>query len=366
MFKILEFLKKEFREYIRSWKSWIVLLLLPLVIVPLSLVTPVIMGEKNNEDNDKYHIYIYNSDESIKSIVKNIDNFDIVENKDKSDISIKNSNNNNLDVYYDENSKSSIEALNALNTASMHLNNKMLTNKLATHNIPINEENINLNTHKLDNNNERGADILNYFLPIAISLMIVMGGMVQGSNAIAGEKDRQTIESLLSLPIKRLHILGIKFLVTLLSNLFMLVASILGILISVLIIEKYTDISINLSITSYLYVFLISSISCIVFSLLHLFTSTISKNVKEAQSYSTITSVVAIMFIIGGDYLINDKRWIEIIPGINLYNLLSNLLPFNLDLNKLLIFLSSNLLFATILFITINYLFKKEKFSVKN
>lgn len=368
MFKILEFFKKELKEYIRSWKSWIVLLLLPLVIVPLSLVTPVIMGEQNNKDSEKYNVYIdeNTSNKSLKSFIKESDDFNVVKTKDNSDINIKNTKKDNWDVYYDENSKSSIEAMNALNTVSMHLNNEILSNKLATHNIPINDSNINISTYKIENNGERGADILNYFLPIAISLMIVMGGMVQGSNSIAGEKDRQTIESLLSLPIHRINIIFIKFLITLFSNIIMLIASIFGILISILIIEKYTDVIINLSIESYLYIFLISTITCIVFSLIHIFTSTISKNVKEAQSYSTITSIVTLMLIIGGYYLIDNEWWLEALPGINLYYLLSEILPFSVDLKELLIFIFSNLLFATIIFTTIYYLFKKEKFSVKN
>lgn len=368
MIQAIEFFKKEIIEYIRNWKTWVVLLVLPIIIFPLGLVGPVLIGENSGEDDDDFSVYIENeaNDSIALELIETSDQFSITENSDEYDIRVDENQQNQIDVYYDENSSDSLSAFNALSDMVTSYSNENMQNVLMDNNIDPSDMIISLNPSDESSDSERGGDLMNYFLPIGISLMVVMGGMAHGSSSIAGEKERNTIESLLALPFPRYNIILVKYLAVLISNIKMVIAAIIGAIISIVLIEHYTELVVDISINHILYILFISSIASMLFSGLHMLASTFSSNIKESQSNSTILSVVALVLMIGSQLLLDNEWWNYIIPGVNYYILMSETFPFNIDGEKLAYVVLSNVVISVIVIITISFIMKKEKFSFKN
>lgn len=76
----------------------------------------------------------------------------------------------------------------------------------------------------------RGTLWLAAFLPYVLSLSAIMGGMVAAAGAVAGEKERGTLETLLVTPVSRFHIAFGKFLTVTITAIISSTLSLVGML----------------------------------------------------------------------------------------------------------------------------------------
>ncbi len=129
----------------------------------------------------------------------------------------------------------------------------------------------------------RGANIVN-MLPYLIIMFIMAGGMYLAIDTTAGEREKGSLESLLTLPASRSHILLAKMLATAFFSALTFAFVLIGLAVS--IANAPVD-SINMSITPEKVIYLFFTCLPFVFAAsgLLILVASFTKSYKEAQSY---------------------------------------------------------------------------------
>lgn len=138
------------------------------------------------------------------------------------------------------------------------------------------------------------AGVLALVLPMFLALWGAVGGIHIAVDVTAGEKERGTLESLLTAPVSRLSLVAGKFLVVLLTGLFAQLISFIGFVIgftlkNIMIGDAVSD-TLRLSFLSAFGIFVTSLILTTLFSAIQLALSLNAKSVREAQSSQTPAS----------------------------------------------------------------------------
>ncbi len=144
---------------------------------------------------------------------------------------------------------------------------------------------------------KRGAHVFGRILSMMLVIMVVTGAFTPAVDAVAGEKERGTMETLLVCPATRLEVVLGKFL----SVLAVSVATALGNLVSMgltfgqfaasLGVKGQVDFSIGLGTAAVIFVVLVPMAA--LFAAMALALSTLARSTKEAQTYLTPLLLVA-------------------------------------------------------------------------
>lgn len=210
------------------------------------------------------------------------------------------------------------------------------------------------------------ANLLAILIPIILVLSIGVGSSPAAADLFAGEKERKTMEALLMTPVKRSTLLFSKWL-TITS-----VGSITGIATLIVValeinlltenLKKALSFGENTSAIILLAV-LISIIYSMFNASLLMLTSIIGKTVKESQSYSTPVLMLGMFpsMILSG-IGVNELSFQHfVIPIMNLFSLLKELIFGVIDYEHILVTIGSNLVCMVVLFIIGRILFLKDK-----
>lgn len=201
------------------------------------------------------------------------------------------------------------------------------------------------------------GSILGSVIPFLMITSILMGAMYPAIDATAGEKERGTLETLLTLPIGNMELIMSKFLsvatITVVS-VFINVLSIGGIAAYLYAtISALSDGAGEFHLGSFVPAILISFVCIIAFAL---FMSAVvmcicafAKSFKEANNYVTpLTLVVILTGYIGFIPNIELTTTTAIIPVANICLLMKNLLVFKYDFTLIMVVLLSNIIYAFI------------------
>ncbi len=155
-----------------------------------------------------------------------------------------------------------------------------------------------------------GGMILGMMLPYMLIILVVVGGMYPALDLTAGEKERNTLETLLASPVSRFDIAAGKFLTTFTAAM----VSMLLALTSMTLTARYgfgsmTDgeIEIGLSLTSLFWLLVMMVPAATLFSALMITVAIGAKSYKEGQSYLTPILMLTIL-----------PAMVTFIPGIEL------------------------------------------------
>lgn len=155
-----------------------------------------------------------------------------------------------------------------------------------------------------------GGMILGMMLPYMLIILVVVGGMSPALDLTAGEKERNTLETLLASPVSRFDIAAGKFLTTFTAAM----VSMLLALTSMTLTARYgfgsmTDgeIEIGLSLTSLFWLLVMMVPAATLFSALMITVAIGAKSYKEGQSYLTPILMLTIL-----------PAMVTFIPGIEL------------------------------------------------
>ena len=211
-----------------------------------------------------------------------------------------------------------------------------------------------------------GLSLLAMLIPLMLVLAIGIGSGPSASDLFAGEKERKTMESLLMTPVNRSTMLVAKWL-TITS-----IGASIGLITLIVVAVEIQLFTTNLkealtSITHLEELFFISIGVVIVYSLftasMLMVTSLAAKTVKESQSYSTPVMMLGIlptMFIISLG--VNELQTFHfIIPIVNIFTIMKELLVGIIDYQNILLFVGSNLIVSIVLFIICRIMFMKDK-----
>lgn len=199
------------------------------------------------------------------------------------------------------------------------------------------------------------GSILGGIIPFLMITAILMGAMYPAIDATAGEKERGTLETLLTLPIGNMELIMSKFLsvaTIAVVSVFINVISMGG--IAMYLYATISSLSEGLGsfhIASFLPAALISVVCVIAFALfmsaLVMCVCAFAKSFKEANNYVTpLTLVVMLTGYIGFIPNIELDAKTALIPVANICLLMKNLLIFKYDLSVILMVLFSNMIYA--------------------
>ncbi|MDP9340226.1 MAG: ABC transporter permease [Acidobacteriota bacterium] len=202
-------------------------------------------------------------------------------------------------------------------------------------------------------------------IPYLVIIMCLTGAMYPAMDLTAGEKERATMETILSSPISRTHLVLGKFLLVLTASLVTAALSVTSMGVSSWVFQRFQDqnsgMHISIGILAVLSVFLVALPLAVLFSAALITIALFAKSYKEAQSYISPLMVVvivpAVAAILPGVEL---TPRLSLVPILNVSLLCKDLIAGTYHWNSIaLIFLSTCLYAAAALFIAVK-MFQRE------
>lgn len=379
--RILITIKKELRGIIRDKKSLMMMLVTP-ILIPIFIFLFSYMYEAmldKDESTNTYNIgvnYTYTKEE--KKSLKEL-NLNIKEYKNKNELQeaykkgkidlyvIKKS--NNYKIYENESNQNSIYATSIytkyLDSINKYLGDAYLDSINASKDKVYN--NITYEYKKLEGKNDFVNQVISTGLMFVV-MAITLTAIYSATDATAGEKERGTLETLLTFPIKKEELLTGKYLAITLSciitTILSLILTVISLKISSNVFSFYKDAVININITTILLALIIMISYSFFISGACIAVASFSKTFKEAQSALTPLSftVMIPMFLEILDIKLNS--YLALIPVIShtmlLEQVICNTLTTTTIINIFLMFIST-ILITIIIIKIITKVYKSEK-----
>lgn len=335
MNNLLNVLKKELREMFRDKKTMSLMLIVPFMIPLLVLGMSYLFDSEVNQKQDEYKkigfsyklsseekeiakslkIKIY--EDSIDSLKKKYEDEKIdlyVVKKDDTYIMMGNDNERTsyatsvMDVYF----QTFKEYLERKNLTSLGIDNNIL-------------EPFKVKT-KISKTENYFSNYITTYAFLFIIMAITVSSTYPATDTTAGEKERGTLETLLTFPIKSRDIILGKFLGVSISSIITGMISLILTIISLYIannsFELYKDVNLMLPVSAYIFVSIIIVAYSLLISGLCIAIASKAKSFKEAQS--ALTPLTFITFFPGMIALIMNIKLtpvLSLIPFLN-YNLI--------------------------------------------
>ncbi|MBO5470202.1 MAG: CPBP family intramembrane metalloprotease [Lachnospiraceae bacterium] len=371
--------KKEIMDVIRDKKTILTMVVLPVILYPLLfLVVMQIMTMilSNQEEQTYYVAYDKVSGQNQKALEDWIqgdeDGYDYVIETRTSKNPKKDLEQEKIDAYItttvtDEQVIYEVHYLSAVTDSSSV--SDMLKEEISSYSKKVAEQNadaLGLDVTKVlypidskitdqSSNESSMGSLLGSFIPFLLITGIMTGCMYPAIDITAGEKERGTLETLLTLPIGNLELIISKFLsVATVSvvSVFINILSIGGIVFYLF----HTVMSLSegagvFHLTTFVPAILISVVCVIAFAL---FMSAVvmcicafAKSFKEANNYITpLTLIVMLTAYVGFIPNVELSSVTALIPVANICLLMKNLMVFKYDFTLILIVLFSNIIYA--------------------
>ena len=380
--KIFEVLKKELREVFRDKKSLSMMLIIPIMIPLIILGMSAVFEGQLSKDTSAYNKigFAYELSSSELELTKSMNIDYVIDTEDKLKELFNNDEiylyvtktDNKYILNYNSNTESGSYASILMDNYFSNYKNILQQDLLL--NSGINPENI-LNVITVDSNNIGTTNFYSSYIVSYAFLFIIMAITVSATypatDTTAGEKERGTLETLLTFPIKSRDIIVGKLLSVTLSSIITGVLSLVLALIAFNIANDTFTIYENAKITLSTPSIIMSIFVIILFSLfisgLCIAIASMCKSFKEAQSALTPLTFIAlfpgmIAFMVG----VKSSTLLSIIPFLN-FSLVFNDISVGI-INCLEIFLMfiSTIIYIVIVIWVIVKSYKSEKILFNN
>ena len=369
-------LKKELREMFRDKKSLAMMLVIP-IFIPLLIIgmSALFESEMNMPITDYNTIgFNYELTQAEESIISELDIKPVIDTEANLEEKFQNG---EVDLYvtkeeniYTINGDDSDTSTYASNLVENYFNaykNYLQTDYLANHNINPDEV---LNMIVLEENiktedNFFSSYVINYAF-LFIIMAITVSATYPATDATAGEKERGTLETLLTFPIKSRDIIIGKFLSVTLSSIITGMLSLLLAIISLKIANNmftiYEGVNLMLPLSSLIFAIVVIIAYSFLISGLCIAIASKSATFKEAQSALTPLTFISffpgmIAFMIG----ITTTNLYACIPFLNYTLIFTDITSGNINyIHIFLMLLSTMIIIAVILKIIIKQ-YKSER-----
>lgn len=389
--------RKEVKDLIRDKKTIITSLLVPMILVPtlnLLLGNGVEKMQKDISENvtialsqssqtseikklveDKIiinnpNIKLINVDDPLAALKQNKVRLVLDIEKDYAD-KLKANKPFTINFLYDKSNAKSAGALPILNSAIMKFNSDTVGQRLSV--LGINK-NI-LEPAKIEQTNvadekKTGNQFLATILPLMVGLLVVVGGIPAATDLVAGEKERNTFEPLLTTKANRLAIVLGKYMTVTLFSFISIIAIAIGFMAGYLINPNMLSMGGNdqfggfhLPLIALISVILITIFMGMTFSGIQIALSTYARSFKEAQTYLSLLIFVAMIPSYATMYLQSTdiQSYMFALPILNTISALKMVLSGNINYMNLLIALSTSIIYVLASVFFAVSLFNKEE-----
>ena len=322
--------KKEMRDLFRDRKAFLGAVLLPIFILPFILY--IIGGSAASNTNavkDGLRIAIVgNQNSSLEQALEQVNGIQIInvsnpeqalkDNEIYLYLDIPNNFNSaiaskdgsaNLKVYYDNTSQKSQIALSTLEEVISGFSKQTVSNRLSSLGVdnnllnPINIEPVGVGIQ--NENTAHSLQLLAMLLPMFVLAYAAQGGAAAATDLAAGEKERGSLEPLLSTKASRSSILIGKLAAITLMGILSTLSGFIGVLVSMFIPNSLfmnTD-GLALSPEAIIIIAALAILITLSFSALQLAISVFAKSFKEAQTYLGFLTFAPMIVSYGTMYL---------------------------------------------------------------
>ncbi len=369
-------LKKELRELFRDKKSLSMMLIIPVFIPLIMLGMSALFEAQTEKDTSEYNKigFAYSLSEEEKSIAKQMD-IKVVEGNEKElkekyengEINLyvtKKDNQYTLNIDSSDNSvyaKSLTEQY--FNTYKSYLQQTYLTQNNIDANSVLNIITIKEKSIEEDN---YFADFIKNYAFLFVIMAITVSATYPATDTTAGEKERGTLETLLTFPIKSKDIILGKFLSVTLSSIITGVISFILAIISLVIAQNsfsiYEGLDIMFSPLTTIIAFIIIIVYSFFISGLCISIASTSKTFKEAQSaltpltfISLFPGMIAFMISVGTTPLLS------IVPFLNYSLIFTDINAGNVSWLNIALMITSSFVYIAIVLYYIIKQYKSEK-----
>lgn len=366
---------KELRGIVRDKKSLQKLIIYPLII-PLIILLFGFLFDSMNES--KYLVGTnYEPTQEEKTIIKELDNIRIKKYNNKKELEeaynnkeidgyiIKN--NSEYTIYSDESQNSGAFVLSYassyLETYNKLLGNEELINEGINPTRVFNNITINIKSLTKDDSNMMTSMIFSLVITYLI-MIVVMVCVVVVTDATSGEKERGTLETILTFPIRSSELVLGKYLATsilgFIVGLLSYLLSIPTIIIGKELFKSYEEMVISTSIESVLLVILIIFLTALLSAGICMALAGKAKTYKEAQSSLQFISLLPMI-----PYFLKmmevDNKIFNLIPIANCGSLLNDIIVNNINYQSLLIIIGTTIIYIAVILLYISKQYKKEE-----
>ena len=229
-------------------------------------------------------------------------------------------------------------------------------------------------TMDISPNNSGGNSFLMLILPLMISILMASAGIPAATDLIAGEKERNTFEPLLTTKPHRLSILIGKYLTVSLFSVVSVAAILAGIVIGYLINPNSLTMGRDENVTFFVepLAMILAILSAVIlgmtFAGIQIALSTFARSFKEAQTYlsflifAAMIPAYATMFMQPSDIPV----YMFLLPVLNTVAAFKMVLGGVINYSHLAMALGSSLVYVCISLAIATTLFKKEKYLFRN
>jgi len=377
--KIFTIFKKEMKEVFRDKKSLSMMLLIPLMIPLIVIGLSALFNSEINKNLEEYNKigFAYNLSNEEKAIAKEL-KLDIntgskkeiekLYKQEKIKAYITKDETNYI-INYDENNEESastiILAEKYLEQYKLYLQDKYLKNNSLDSNSVLNIITVKHNSISKKEDNFYVNYITTYAFLFVI-MAITISATYPATDATAGEKERGTLETLLTFPIKNRDIIVGKFLSVATSS---IITGLLGFILSLFSLvyiegafEIFEGISLMPSLPTIIVTILIIISFSFLISGLCIAVASLSKSFKEAQSSLTpITFLSVIPGMIAFMVNIKTTSLISIIPFLNYIQIFNDVNSNHVNLLHITLMFISTFIYIAIVLSHIIKQYRNEK-----
>lgn len=373
---IWNILKKEIREMFRDKKSLTMMLILPLMIPLLVIGMSALFEAQTNKSASEYnHIgFDYKMSAVEKDIAEKVGIKVIHGEKDqlrekykRDEIDLYITREGNKYTIHGEKNDTTIYATALVETYFSSYKEYLQSEYLVNHHVsPEDVVNIISVDQKVIETENFFANYITNYAFLFIVMAITVSATYPATDTTAGEKERGTLETLLTFPVKSRDIIVGKFLSVSLSSFITGIISLVLTMISLVIANDmfkiYEKVNLMLPLESFIFAIVVIIAYSLLISGLCIAIASTCKTFKEAQSALTpLTFLSFFPSFIAFMTNLESSTLLSMIPFLNFTLLFTDITSGNINyLNILLMFISTIIIIIVILFIIIKQ-YKSEK-----
>lgn len=376
MNNILITLKKELKLIIRDKKSLLMMAITPLFIPIFVILMSYIYEELTvNKDDKTYQIGVnYElssterellSDEVKYTVYSSSKELEEAYNSNKIFAYIV-KDNNSYNIYANIQSEDGSMVTSLITNYLDNYNSYLGQSYLVNNNIDLSKvyNNLNYNVTEIKGESIFGNQII--LMAITFTIMaITLSCIYTSTDTTAGEKERGTLETILTFPISRKELIFGKYLAISISGIVTLLIGVFLSIVSLYYVKNsfsiYDNVIFNINTITILLTILILSFYTLFISGLCITIASFTKSFKEAQSALTPISLVTCIPMFLEMLNINISGVLSFIPIINHTIVINNILTSSININNILITIISSIIYIIVLLLFINKMYKSEK-----
>ena len=376
MNNILITLKKELKLITRDKKSLLMMAITPLFIPIFVILMSYIYEELTvNKEDKTYQIGVnYELSSTEKELLSDEVKYTVYSNSKELEEAYNSNkilayivkNNNSYNIYANIQSEDGSMVTSLITNYLDNYNNYLGQNYLVNNNIDLSKvyNNLNYNVIEIKGESIFGNQII--LMAITFTIMaITLSCIYTSTDTTAGEKERGTLETILTFPISRKELIFGKYLAISISGIVTLLIGVLLSIISLYYVKNnfsiYDNVIFNINTITILLTILILLFYTLFISGLCITIASFTKSFKEAQSALTPISLVTCIPMFLEMLNINISGVLSFIPIINHTIVINNILTSSININNILITIISSIIYIIVLLLFINKMYKSEK-----